>query len=223
MPGGGSRGPSSAAARPARGHGTAQEVGAHPGAGTASPPIDAPGCAGPRSRPDVDRRVGDREAGQGPAGGLVVPEHGPDLGPHDIAGEDRSRCEAGPKCLERRPAEVGLVEEDVQEDGRIDRRDHEPALSGPAPRSSRMIASVPPRGRGRIPTSSSSPSAGTSFRPTRRPPASSKSRTVPGRSPRRSRSRFGMVIWPFSLTVVFIPSWYEFRTCLLYTSPSPRD
>ena len=63
-----------------------------------------------------------------------------------------------------------------------------------------------------MPTRPSMWSAGPSLLPTRRPSASSKSRMVPGRSPRRSRSCFGIVIRPFSLTVVFIPRSYEWRT-----------
>jgi hypothetical protein len=104
-------------------------------------------------------------------------------------------------------AKSGIGAHDVQQDIAIHGGDHL-GLSGP--RSSSMISSVE-RPSFRIPYSLSIASWGLACLViTKRPCSSLTSRTWPTRIPNRTRRGFGMVICPFSETVVFIPLWYAF-------------
>ena len=165
------------------------------------PPCDAcPGGCG-----NADRRIRDGYLREGGVRGTQIREGGDDLRPDNVGGDHKPVCPTAPQRRQRAITERLIVCEDVDQDVRIDGGYQRGSSFGPGPRISRMNASVPPGIRGRIPTRPSRSSTGTSFRPTSRPSASSKSSTVPGRRPSWSRSRLGIVIWPFSLTVVFIP------------------
>lgn len=78
-----------------------------------------------------------------------------------------------------------------------------------SPRNSSMISSVDfPESR--MPITLSQGSWVVRLVITNRPWSSRTSSTCPGRIPNRSRSALGMVIWPFSETMVFILIKYEF-------------
>lgn len=82
------------------GMGADEEVGDDPIPGTTSPAVGAPGSAGLRGCLGVNCRVGDRDIGKRPGSRFVVPEHRSNLGPHDVAGDDRPLGETRPERRE---------------------------------------------------------------------------------------------------------------------------
>ncbi len=128
------------------------------------------------------------------------------LGPHYLGGHKRAFSKGGSYRVRGTPPEDGIWTQDIQQYASVDSRYH---FSGPGPRSSSIISSVR-RPSFRLPNNSSTTSREGRFASTSLPLRSLTSSTCPVRRPSRMRSGLGMVIWPFSEMVVFIPLRYEF-------------
>lgn len=115
------------------------------------------------------------------------------LGPHYLAGHKSAFSKSGSYPARGSPPEDGVWTQDIQQHARIHSADHS-GLS--LPLSSSMISSVL-RPSFRLPNNSSITSREGRFASTSLPLLSLTSSTCPLRRPRRTRSGFGIVIWPF--------------------------
>jgi hypothetical protein len=126
--------------------------------------------------------------------------------PHHVAGQQSALPGGGAQNVPGGNPELGIVSQEIKEHVGIHCGNH---FNGYSPRSSFMISSVL-RPSFKMPNYLSKGSRGARLVITKRPRSSLTSRTWPTRIPNRTRRGLGMVICPFSETVVFIPEWYEF-------------
>ena len=127
--------------------------------------------------------------------------------PHHLANNQPALLGSGAEGFSGGGTKGGISAQNVEQDIAVYGRDH---FGLSLPRISSMISSVE-RSSFRIPYNSSIASrVGCCLDITKWPCSSRTSSTCPVRMPSRTRKGFGMVIWPFSETTVFIPRLYEF-------------
>jgi len=179
-----------------------EEVGNHVLPLSALAPVGVPEVAGETGAGLVEWVEPDPCRSEVLANPVRLAERGPSLAPYNRADHENAR---GVGCYEggKRAVPVQeVLEEDVEQDGRIDRRDHSPSRSfdqaGPREVASQRSTSTPRRSP--RPTRLRIGSSATAREATSVPCRSSNTSTVPAVSPSRARSFFGIVTCPFSLT-----------------------
>ena len=183
-----------------------QEIRRHPAPGTPVSPVLSPGDACLESGLGLNRAELDFQLRDGLAADGNRREAASDLRPHHVANEQSAFRGAGTEGIARCHPKLRIVVQKIEQHIGISRSRH---LSGYSPRSSFMMSSVR-RPNFKMPKYLSNGSRDARLLMTNRPRSSRTSRTWPVRMPSRTRRGLGMVICPFSDTVVFIPLWYEF-------------
>jgi len=160
-----------------------EKVGDDPLTLPASSTIGAPGIARESSCLHVQRGQCDAKGLERPRGQLAWREGRAHFRPHHIARDKPTFARASTRRIPRERSEGRVRDEDIEQDIRLDGGDHL-RLRGPRRRS--ITASVEVHSF-RTPYTASRGSRCPAFLATRRPASSSKSRTSPGRMPRRSQ------------------------------------
>lgn len=116
-----------------------EEVGDHPITPSAASAVGLERFPGDQGSLEAQGVVLDAEAGERFRRGCVLSERMAHLGEDDVARDDPPLSQAAPQGLLRSEAEGRIREEDVQQDARVDRRDH---VASGSPRRAAMSSSV---------------------------------------------------------------------------------